>query len=577
MDLKDRLQSARLSSVILDHDKRVVTTLNPSRILWRPLKEIPLPLQHAIVAVEDSRFYQHRGIDIRGILRALVENFRQGERVQGGSTITQQLAKNLLLTQERTFRRKLAEIGYAVRIEGQFTKDQILEFYLNDIYFGRGVYGVEAAARTYFGRSVQELSLEQMALLAGLPKGPEFYSPFSHPKRALDRRNTVLVIMAKKGLITTALQEELMTRPLGTLQRPGVPTRGSYFADYVTEYLQEEFGWSERYIRDGGLRIFTPLDLTIQQRVEEVVNRLPEDGEEEQKPQIAMVVLDNKTGEILAMIGGRSYRRSPLNRATTIRRQPGSAIKPIVFAAALMEGYQSDTLVQDEPVVYSINNEPWQPQNYDNKYRGPISLTTAIEESVNTVAVKLVADIGIDKVSNLAQQMGLPLVEKGDRNDLGLAPLALGGLTRGVTPLELATAYTSMANKGIRSDPVAVIRVEDKYGRLLRRGRSRQSRVLPEKVALTLTRMMENVLTKGTGVRGYPGRPAAGKTGTTSGNTNAWFVGYTPEILAAIWLGNDDHSPLKIGTQTIGSSYAAELWGDFIRRTLADQPIKSFM
>lgn len=575
LDLRERLGSSRQSSVIFDRDGRVVTTLNPSRIIWVPINQIPVPFRETIIAVEDSRFYSHRGVDIRGIIRALVENVRQGERVQGGSTITQQLAKNLFLTHERTFRRKLAEIGYAVRIEGQYSKDQILEIYLNDIYFGQGAYGIEAAARTFYGRSIQELSLEQMALLAGLPKGPEYYSPFTHPERALNRRNTVLTIMENRGLITSGLKEELTARPLGTLSHPGVPTRGSYFADYVVSRLGEEYGWTERFIRSGGLRIHTPLDLRMQQYAEEMVGRVPTTPGNN-GPQVAMVALDPATGEIRAMVGGRSYRRSPLNRATEIRRQPGSAIKPLVFAAALLEGYRPDSRIVDQPVSYEVNGQLWQPQNYDGKYRGEITLAQGLMESVNTVAVQLVAAIGIDKVFNLAQEAGLPLIKSGVRNDRGLAPLALGGLTRGVTPLELTAAYTVFANRGVRSEPVTFLRVEDANGRLLRRGKTGQKRVLPDWIAHSVTWMMEKVLTEGTGVRGNPGRPAAGKTGTTSGNTNAWFVGYTPEVLATVWLGNDDNSPLRAGEQVLGSGTVAELWGIFIKRALADVPVRGF-
>lgn len=574
LNLQERLEASRRASVIYDRNGGVVTTLSPTRILWKPLDEIPLPLREAVIAVEDVRFYQHRGVDVRGIIRAMVQNFRQGERVQGGSTITQQLAKNLLLTQERTFQRKIAEIGYAIRIEREYTKDQILEIYLNDIYFGRGVHGIEAAARTYFGRPIQELSLEQMALLAGLPKGPELYSPFNHPQRALARRNTVLGIMMREGLLDESLEKELTERPLGTLQRPGVPTRGSYFADYVVAQLHHNYGWSERFIRGGGLKIYTPLDLRLQQYAEEMVGRIP--THEQFRPQVALVALDPVTGEIRALIGGRSYRHSPLNRATEIRRQPGSAIKPVVFAAALINGMRPDTRVVDEPVQFIVNNEPWQPQNNDGRYRGSITLTTALSESVNTVAVQLAHDVGINNVFQLAEEMGLPLVESGERNDRGLAPLALGGLTRGVTPLELTTAYTAFANRGIRSTPICVLRVEDRRGRILRRGRFQQHRVIPETVAADLTQMMRGVLTHGTGVRGNPGRPAAGKTGTTSGNTNAWFVGYTPELLVTLWLGNDDNQPLRLNDQVLGSGTAAELWGGFIRRAYAGLPPMEF-
>lgn len=574
--LREQLDAARQSSIVFDREGRIVTTLNPSHIIWQPLSVIPLALRQTVVAVEDARFYSHRGIDIRGILRAVFENILHGRQVQGGSTITQQLAKNILLTQEKTFRRKLAEINYAVRIEDQYNKSQILEMYLNDIYFGQGAYGVEAAAQTYFGRSVRDLSLDQIALLAGLPKGPEYYSPFTHPQRALERRNTVLAVMKDHGIIDSSRRQELNARPLGTLPQPGVPTRGSYFADYVVAELVREYGWSERYIHSGGLKIHTTLDLRMQQIAEESLAALPTEAGNEARPQAALVAIDPLSGEIRAMVGGRSYRQSPLNRAADVRRQPGSAIKPVVYAAALMNGYQASTIVEDSPVSFTINDTTWEPQNNDGQYRGRITLSKALAESVNTIAVKLVNQIGVDKVFQLAQQLGIPLVEKGERNDRALAPLALGGLTQGVTPLEMASSYTAFANGGIRSEPVAVLYIEDSTGRLLRRGRYNQQRVLPLNISAELTRMMEGVLLEGTGTRGYPGRPAAGKTGTSSGNSNAWFVGYTPELLAAVWLGNDDNAPLKAGVQIIGSGTAAECWGKFILHSLAGRPPKDF-
>lgn len=574
--LREQLDAARRSSVLLDRHGKIVTTLNPSRIIWRNLTEIPLALRRAIVAVEDERFYQHRGIDMRGIARALFQNIRYGRRVQGGSTITQQLAKNILLTQEKTFRRKLAEISYAVRIERQYSKEQILEMYLNDIYFGQGAYGVESAAQTYFGRPVQELSLEKIALLVGLPKGPEYYSPFTHPARARQRRNTVLTIMKQHGLINSQLFARLTARPLGTLKQPGVATRGSYFADYVTEQLRAEYGWSERYIFSGGLKIHTTLDLRTQRLAEETLADLPEELPNSMRPQAALIAMDPTTGEIRAMVGGRSYRRSPLNRATVLRRQPGSAIKPIVYAVALKNGYKTNSTIFDEPVVYHINNQSWEPQNNDGQYQGKITLTRALADSVNTVAVKLVHELGVEQVFRMARDLGLPLVESGTRNDRGLAPLALGGLTKGVTPLELTTAYTAFANGGVRSDPVSIIYVEDASGRLLRRGKFRQVQVLPADVSANLTRMMMSVITDGTGKRGDPGRPSAGKTGTTSGNSNAWFVGYTPELLATIWLGNDDNSSLRAEDRMIGSGTAAEFWGRFIQRALAGHPPRNF-
>ena len=448
-DIHLLLAENRRASVLYDRNGETITTLSPARVIWLPLEKIPFLFRKAVIILEDQRFYEHRGFDLRGIIRAFYQNLRRGRQVQGGSTITQQLAKNLLLSQERTVRRKLAEISYAVQIEREYTKDEILEFYLNDIYFGHGVYGVEAAARFYFGRGIDRLGTAEIALLAGLIRGPEYYSPFRHPERAKDRRNLVLSLLYEEGVLTAKELEELKAAPLGVKEEPERLTRGGYFADYAQEVLAGEYGWSARYIRGGGLRIHSTLDLFIQRAAEEIVSLLP--GDEAGGPQGALVALDPKTGEILAMVGGRDYRYSQFNRATQARRQIGSAVKPLVFAAAVEEeGYDRETRVIDEPVVYIVNGQEWQPQNYDQRYRGVIPLWQALAESVNTVPVRLVQEMGVDRVFNFLTRMGLPLVGEGRRNDRALSPLALGGLTQGVTPLELAVAYTPLAGGGIR-------------------------------------------------------------------------------------------------------------------------------
>lgn len=574
VDLRQLLRPNLQASVLLDRDGEELLTLSPSRVVWTPLEKIPLFMRRAVVAVEDRRFYQHRGVDFRGVLRAVYYNLRQQERAQGGSTITQQLVKNLLLTNAKTIPRKLVEIGYAVEIERNYSKDEILESYLNGIYFGHGVYGVEGAARFYFAKHVGELSAAEQATLVGLIRGPELYSPYRHPERALKRRNMVLEVLWEQGLLTRREYEQLTALPLVVEEDPSYLTRGGYFADYVTEWLAQQYGWSAQYIRSGGLRIYTTLDAYIQRVAEETIAALPRD--DQGGPEAALVALDPTNGQILAMVGGRDYRFSKYNRAVRARRQIGSVIKPLIFAAAVESGFTPDTPVVDEPVTYSVNGRPWTPQNADGQYRGVVPLRDALAWSINTVAVRLVDELGVKEVFSFIRRLGLPLVEKGSRNDQALAPLALGGLTEGVTPLELCSSFTALANRGVRSQPLGVLRVEDAQGRVLRRSSIRQEQVIRPETAQAVTEMMQGVITYGTGQSADPGRPAAGKTGTSNQNTDAWFIGYTPELLATIWLGNDDRRPLRIDSRNIGGGTAGEYWGSFIRRALVRNSVKSF-
>ncbi|NLM38305.1 MAG: hypothetical protein GX202_09310, partial [Firmicutes bacterium] len=445
---------------------------------------------------------------------------------------------------------------------------------LNGIYFGHGVYGVEGAARFYFAKHVWELSLAEQATLVGLIRGPELYTPYRHPERALKRRNLILEVLLGQGLLTGREYEQLTALPLEVEQDPSYLTTGGYFADYIVDWLTEQYGWSAQYIRAGGLRIYTTLDAYIQRVAEETIAALPKD--EKGGPEAALVALDPKSGQILAMVGGRNYRFSKYNRAVRMRRQIGSAIKPLIFAAAVENGFTTDTLVVDEPVTYTVNGRSWTPQNADNEYRGVIPLRDALAWSLNTVAVRLVDELGVPAVFAFLQRLGLPLVENGPRNDKALAPLALGGLTEGVTPLELSTSFTALANRGVRSQPLGVLRVEDARGRVLRRGSLRQKQVIRSETAQAVTEMMQGVITYGTGQSADPGRPAAGKTGTSNENTDAWFVGYTPELLATVWLGNDDRRPLRIEGRDIGGGTAGQYWGSFVRRALVRNSVKSF-
>lgn len=565
---------SRRASVLLDRNGEAVLALNPSRVIWVSLDRIPLLLRQAVVLLEDRQFYEHQGVDFRGIARALLQNIRSGRATQGGSTITQQLAKNIFLTNEKTISRKLVEVGYAVRIDHKYTKDQILEYYLNQIYLGHGIYGVEAASRFYFDRHVWELQLGDLAMLAGLIRGPEHYSPFRNPETAVERRDLVLGVLEKEQMITEEEYRRGIGERLRVRAKPENIANGSYFADYVQEFLEEEYKWSPEFIRAGGLRIHTTLDLYMQKVAEDIITSLPAD--KEGNPQAALVALDPRTGEIRALVGGRNYRFSPLNRAYKVNRQIGSAIKPLVFAAAVESGFTPETPVLDELAVYMINGRQWRPRNFDDQYRGYVPLRQALEESINTVSVRLVNELGIEQVFSFIERMGLPLVASGVRNDQGLAPLALGGLTKGVNLLDLARSYTPLANQGIKSMPMAVLRVEDSAGRILRRGRINQEQVIQPLTALMVTDMMKGVITRGTGRRADPGRPAAGKTGTSNENTDAWFVGYTPELLAVLWIGNDDRSPLHVDGQVVGSGIAAQYWGEFIKRALIRNPIVEF-
>jgi penicillin-binding protein 1A len=572
LNLRAELEKSKIASTVYDRKGEPIVSLYAKTRLWAPLEAIPLQLQQAYVATEDSRFYQHKGIDFRGILRAVYQDLKIHRKAQGGSTITQQLVKNLFFSHEKDIGRKVMEMAYAIRIEQQYSKKQILEMYLNSIYLGHGAWGVEAASRVYFGKSVRELTLNEVALLAGLAKSPEYYSPFRNPRAALERRNLVLRLMRKYGYLNETEWRRNRVKPLQMLSTPGNTYVGAYFVDYIIDVLSRRTNYSEADIRTAGLKVYTTMDRNVQKAAEQVITSLPAGSRDQWgvlQPQGALVAINPENGAILGMVGGRRFSAAEINRSYQIHRQPGSAIKPFVYAAALEDGWTPDTQVLDQPLQISVNGRIWQPQNYDDKYRGWISLREALEDSVNTVAVELVRQLGMEKVFALARRMGLEsLVRGGTTNDLGLAPLALGGLTKGVTLLELTGAYSAFANEGIRSEPFGILSVYNHSGGLVYRGRVQRQRVIREDTASDLTGMMEGVIQRGTGKRARLSR-GAGKTGTTNGNTNGWFIGYTPSLLAGIWLGNDRaNQPLVAQGVALGSGKAAELWGDFMRQVL---------
>ena len=578
-DMRSKFENMRMAAEVYDRHGRLIGNLCYHRRIWTPIEKIPIILQHAVIAVEDSRFYQHNGVDLRGMARALVKDLIPGGTLQGGSTITQQLAKIVLLSSERTLERKIQDIAYALEIEKNYSKKEILEFYLNSIYLGHGNVGVEAAARYYFGKSVSEVSLDQMALLAGMIRGPEYYSPLKNPKLARERRNTVLRKMLEQRYITPPQNKRAQRQGLNHVLPSQTASVGAYFLDYVHECLLQE-GYSEDELRYGGYDIYTTLDLSMEEKAERSLLEIPQFTAKTQ-PQAALVTIDPVSGEILAMAGGRDYGKSQLNRAVKSYRQPGSAIKPFVYATALEGNYTAASIFEDKPLsIPLLNGMEWKPENYDRTYRGKMTLREALRESINSVAVQLLQRVGVEAVFEQIQRMGITsLVKQGKNNDQNLASLALGGLTKGVTPLELATAYAAFANQGRLVKPVAILKVVDSHGKVLKEFKPEEPKtVLSPQTAYILTMLLKDAVDQGTGIGAkLPDRPAAGKTGTTSDYTNAWFVGYTPDLLTAIWVGNDrQEQRMTYKEGNVGSSLPAKVWGGYMSRVTAFLPVVDF-
>lgn len=569
----------KTTTVLYDTNGQIIARLYTENRTPVTLDQIPQTLQDAVIAIEDDRFYEHHGVDPKAILRAIIVDILRGEKAQGGSTITQQLARNAFLSQEKTFTRKIKEIIWAIQIERKYTKDEILETYLNEIYFGHGAYGVEAASQLYFGKSVSDLTLSESALLAGIIQIPGRYSPYLNMKAAIQRRNVVLHRMMELGYITPAQEKAAQQEPVKLVGLKPSQNKAPYFVDYVTQYLLNRYGQAKVY--GGGLKVYTSLDLNVQEAAEKaLLENLPEGNKDANgltQPQGALVAIDPQTGYIRAMVGGRGEDK--FNRAVMAYRQPGSAIKPFLYTAAIDRGYTPATIIEDAPVEYQLpDGKVWAPKNNDNIFRGPVTLRTALEDSINVVAVKLLDQVGVGTMMHYAKMMGITdLVERGEPNDRHLG-LALGGIVKGVTPLEMAMAYAVLANGGIKLDrPIAVVRVEDKNGRVLEENQAKKQIVLSEQTAYIITDMLRGVIERGTGRAANIGRPAAGKTGTSSEYTNGWFIGYTPDLVAAVWIGNDDQKePMSYGGVNYGSWKAAQIWGLFMQQALANTPIRDF-
>jgi penicillin-binding protein 1A len=568
-NMRQKLENLQTASAVYDRHNRLIGNLYYYRRIWIDFNKIPKTLRNAVIAIEDSRFYQHNGIDLRGMARAVYHNLIPGGAMEGGSTITQQLAKISLLSSERTLTRKVRDITLAMQIEQTYTKDEILTMYLNSVYLAHGNVGVEAASRYYFGKPASRLELPEAALLAGLIRSPENYSPLKSPGAARERRNLVLQKMLEQKYITKAQYKTAAATGVHIVRSGELVTVGGYFLDYVRECLLKS-GFTEDELRLNGYKIYTTLDLNLEKAAERTMLQLPKTSGSKTQPEGALVSLDPKTGAIEAMVGGRSYAASQYNRSIRSYRQPGSAIKPFVYATALEKGFTAATVIEDKPLTIVLpNGKRWSPENYDRIYRGPLTLREALRDSINTVAVQLLQEVGVDAVAEQMERMGIrSLVKRGDNNDLSLAPLSLGGLTKGVTPLELTAAYVPFANLGVYVKPYAVQKVTDRQGNLVKRFKVEKHSVLSPQTAYIVTSLLKDVIERGTGRRAKLERPAAGKTGTSSDYTNAWFVGYTPDLVTSIWIGNDrQDQPMRYKSGNIGSAAAAELWGSYMKQS----------
>ena len=547
------------------------------------LDRIPNNLIQAFVAGEDSRFFQHKGLDYIAILRALFRNIFSGEIVQGGSTITQQVVKSLLLSPEKSFARKIREAILAYKIEKNLTKEEILFLYLNQIYLGHGAYGVAAAAESYFGKTIEELNLAESAVLAGLPRAPSKNSPYLHPEQAKKRQIYILNRMAEEGFVAPAEAIKATKTPyvIRAKEKPFIE-KAPHFVEYVRRYVEEKYGKDALY--KNGLQIFCTADLHFQKTAQEAVEVGLKEMEKREKypsadmssaPEGALICFDLETGYVKAMVGGRDFRKSQFNRVIQARRQTGSAFKPIVYASALDRGFTPASIIVDSPIVFEWGDKKWKPKNFEGRFSGPTTLRNALTHSVNIVTVKIAQEVGIDYIKNYAQKLGIssPL-----HNDLSMA---LGSSS--VSLYELTKAYSVFANQGNLFKPIFIKKILDRDGNLLEENLppfyseqpSNEEQLLTPQTAFLMTYLLEGVVKQGTGWRARSlGRPVAAKTGTTDQFMDAWFIGYTPELITGVWVGFDEERSL--GENETGARAASPVWVAFMSQILKDKPVKDF-
>jgi len=571
------LENFRPSAVtrIYSSDKVLIAELFAEKRDPVPLKVIPEYLKKAIITTEDRNFYTHSGIDLKGITRAIIKDIWAGKFVEGASTITQQLAKTLFLNPKKTLVRKLKEAFLAFHLERRYTKDEILELYLNQVYFGSGAYGVESAARIFFNKSVKDLTLAECSLVSAMPKAPSRYSPLINRALSIKRRNIVLKQMLETGIINETEYNNALNETLNLSKKNKHSLKAPYFVEYVKDFLENIIGSSRLY--KGGLTIYTTLSYELQKTAEDAIakgisdleSRMKQQGIINPDPQSALVCLDIQSGGILAMIGGKDFYKSPYNRAAVARRQPGSGFKPIVYAHAMEKGFTQNMMILDAPVAFKgrKKGEAWKPENFSKNYQGEITLRKALALSKNIPAVRLIEMLGPSSVVQFGYKLGI---------ESTLSPnlsLALG--TSEVTLLELTSVYAVFPNRGKSIKPYGVMEVVDHNGRIVWRAKPKKRLVMSRTNAAIMTDMLMAVVKEGTGKKAnIIKRPVAGKTGTTDKCKDALFVGFSPSIATGVWVGQDKF--VTLGKLETGARAALPIWMEFMEKALSDEPFQYF-
>lgn len=590
LELKD--YTTGLITKVYSSNGEVIREFYEQKRIPIKLSQLPRDLIEATLAVEDQNFYDHWGVDFEGIMRAVYVNLRHRKIVQGGSTITQQLARNLFLNPEKTLMRKVKEAILALEIENTYSKDEILELYFNQIYYGSGAWGAEAAAQVYFGKHVWELSLTECAMLAGIPRWPARYSPRLNLETSIERTKTVLRLMEERGYpVDPDLDVEEVTLAAASGEKEEIP--GPYFIEVIRQYLEEKYGYNRLY--KGGLKVYTTMNVDLQREADRIVEegleriegfwgyRHPTYAEvierrEGKKStggtteylQGVLVAIEPFTGNVRALVGGRNFNDNEFNRAISARRQPGSAFKPIFYTAAIDNGIPPSTIIIDSPVsIPQADGTVWKPTNYERTFRGPTILREALMKSINMISIKLLMKIGPQTAAVYARRMGieshLPLVES----------LALGA--GDVTPIEITAAFATFPTGGLRVTPLFITKVVDSKGNVLEENRAQREQAIPPQTAYIMTSLLEDVIDNGTGKSarawGFK-RPAGGKTGTNTDYTDAWFIGFTPDLVTGVWVGFDEvQTIIRSGS---GARLALPIWTEFMKVAHDTLPEKTF-
>lgn len=588
-----------LVTKIYSADGKIIKEFYTERRIYKPLSQMPPTLIYALLASEDRRFYSHWGVNTLSILRAIWDSVWLRHRVKATSTITQQLARMLFLTPERSMSRKIKEALTSVKIERNYTKDEILELYLNQAYFGKGAYGVQAASQLYFSKDVEDLNVSECAILVSIPKNPTVYSPLANPELSLRRRNLVLGSMQDFGKLSKYQADSLKSLPLEIHPSPAPLGDAPYFTEMVRQYLEKKYGEDALY--RGGLSVYTTLNSNLQKAGEEALltelqtrqrhmekthslrdtsytivvtdstRGKPQRRRVFKQIQGALLSIDNKTGDILALIGGKDFNQSKFNRVTQALRQPGSGFKPFVYTAAIDNGAKPTDIMYDTPfVITGEDGKEWSPQNFDEKFRGPVTLRKALAKSINVISAKLIQKVTPQQAIFFASHMGLT-------TPLSPYPsLALG--TSEVTLWDMVSAFSVFPNGGIKVQPRYLLKITDRYGKTLEEHKiSQRQEVLSAQTAYIMTTMLQSVIQRGTGygaiAKGFT-RPAGGKTGTTDNCSDNWFNGFTPQITTGVWIGYDDKT--VIGHNVTGATTALPVWTNFMMKAHENLPVEEF-